>query len=66
MWEGVLYNIIFTEYPFKRVTDDVTAFHRILWNAVTSLGENKVIYYPPPPYFILWNAVTSLGENKVI
>ena len=39
----VLYNIAFTEYPFKRVSDDVIAFHRILWNTLTSLGENKVI-----------------------
>ena len=31
-----------------------------------SLGENKVNYNTPPPYFILWNEVTSLGENKVI
>ena len=38
----------------------------ILWNAVTSLGENKVITPPPPPpYFILWNAVTSLGDRRL-
>ena len=37
----------------------------ILWNAVTSFSENKVIR-PPPPYFILWKALKSLGENKVI
>ena len=29
MGEGVLYNILFTEFPFKTVSGDVTAFHRI-------------------------------------
>ena len=29
MEEGVLYNIVFIEYPFKWVSDDVNAFHRI-------------------------------------
>ena len=29
MGEGVLYNFIFTELPFKTVSGDVTAFHRI-------------------------------------
>ena len=27
--EGVLYNFIFTEFPFKTVSGDVTAYHRI-------------------------------------
>ena len=29
MGEGVLYNFIFTEFPCKTVSGDVTAFHRI-------------------------------------
>ena len=29
MGEGVLYNAVFTEFPFKTVSGDVTAFHRI-------------------------------------
>ena len=27
---GVLYNFIFTDFPFKTVSGDVTAFHRIV------------------------------------
>ena len=27
--EGVLYNFVFTEFPFKTVSCDITAFHRI-------------------------------------
>ena len=30
MGEGLLYNFIFTELPFKAISGDVTAFHRIL------------------------------------
>ena len=26
---GVLHNLVFTEFPFKTVSGDVTAFHRI-------------------------------------
>ena len=29
MREGVLYNLVFTEFPFKTVSGDVTACHRI-------------------------------------
>ena len=29
MGEGDLHNIVFTDQPFKRVSSDVTAFHRI-------------------------------------
>ena len=39
--EGVLYNIVFTELPFKAVSGDVTAFHRIL--LVTSSRKNPII-----------------------
>ena len=32
MGEGVLYRtLLFTEFPFKAVSGDVTAFHRILY-----------------------------------
>ena len=29
MGEGVLYNFVFIEFPYKTVAGDVTAFHRI-------------------------------------
>ena len=29
MGEGVLYNFVFTEFPFQTVSGDITAFHRI-------------------------------------
>ena len=32
----------------------------ILWNAVTSLGENKVIQEPSP----ILHCISQLGENK--
>ena len=28
--EGVLHNLVFTEFPFKTVSGEVTAFHRII------------------------------------
>ena len=39
--------------------------HTILWNAVTSLGENKVMY-TPPPYFIVLASSVKIIEVKVI
>ena len=30
--EGVLYNFVFTQLPFKTVSGDVTAFHRLKKN----------------------------------
>ena len=39
--EGVLYNFVFTEFPFKTVSGDVTAYHRI------SLKPDEVNHHPP-------------------
>ena len=39
MGEGVLYNFVFTEFPFKTVSGDVTAFHRI----IIELQSSKLI-----------------------
>ena len=38
---GVLYNFVFTKFPFKRISGDVTAFRRII---VTSTGLHKKLY----------------------
>ena len=38
----------------------------ILWNAVTSLGENKGYIRPPPPYFIVLASSVKIKEVKVI
>ena len=39
----------------------------ILWNAVTSLGENKVsLYKNPPPYFIVLASSVKTKEVEVI
>ena len=36
---GVSYNIIFTEYPFKWISGDVNAFHKILDIVVNTTAE---------------------------
>ena len=38
----------------------------ILWNVVTSLGENKVLYNTPSPILYSVKRSEALGENKVI
>ena len=37
MWEGVLYDFVFTELPFKTISGYVTAFHRIIVLDIKSL-----------------------------
>ena len=43
MGEGILYNFIFTKFPFKTVSGDVTAFRRI--NGFV-IAETR--HHPPP------------------
>ena len=59
MGEGVLYNFVFTEFPFKTVSDDVTAFHKIA-------NISQYCWGKPIPVMVAGNLATgNLATNLV-
>ena len=84
---GFLHNLVFTEwrhcvsqnevwgrgyYITLFSPSDVTAFHRILWNAVTSsetllngYSLKTMLYNTPPPYFFVSDSSVKTLQVKV-
>ena len=76
MGEGVLYSIVFTELPFKRISGDVTAFYRLRHQisllkllkqacVVTVVVDDtcqqyRIIQNEPPPFIIVYTVSISL------
>ena len=60
-----LFQTLLTQRKVKLTYNVVWALGTILWNAVTSLVENKVIN-TPPPYFIVLASSVKTKEVKVI
>ena len=44
MGKGILHNLVFTESPFKTISGDVTAFHRITGRNKATNEKLKVVF----------------------